>query len=130
MGPPPTGRCTRRRPHCGFSRCYVSPAAAAGELVVRPPESGMENPKPEGALIPTVRRAKLRRGQCYTIGAEALTAGLASVPQLAQLSVEFESRSWWEGKIAVAYTSRPGCWQITVGSVPAEHRAAIRDALL
>lgn len=27
-----TSRCTRRRPHCGFSELNVSPAAAAGEL--------------------------------------------------------------------------------------------------
>jgi hypothetical protein len=27
-----TSRCTRRRPHYGFSRFFVSPAAAAGEL--------------------------------------------------------------------------------------------------
>jgi hypothetical protein len=83
-----------------------------------------------GVLIPTVRRAKLRHGRSYPIGAEAITAGLAGVPQFSQLSVEFECRAWREGEVAVVYTSRPGAWQITVGSVPAEHRAAISDALL
>jgi hypothetical protein len=55
---------------------------------------------------------------------------LAGVPQFPQLSVEFKCRPWWNGEVAVVYTSRDGSWQITVGSVPAEHRAAIRDALL
>src|SRR5262245_33421906 len=90
----------------------------------------MGDSKPPGALIPTVRRAKLRRGQSYPVGAEALTAGLAGVPQFARLSVELECRPWWHGTVAVVFTSRPESWQILVGSVPAGHRAAIRHALL
>lgn len=89
----------------------------------------MAAPMEPKTLIPTVGRAKLRRGQSYPVGAEVITNCLVGVPQFRQLSISFEREAVMAGDFSVIYDSHDSSWRIVVRSVRSDRRAGLRQAL-